>query len=95
MACRCAEMDGKRVHTQAEGVLRTVKVLSSACQVMYYSDTSKETPVRNGRGFSFQQEGLSVVSVCRKFNSHANSLKGLHQGIHIGGLPAQTEKLDN
>lgn len=45
--------------------------------------------------FSFQREGLSVVSVCRKFNSHANSLKGLHQGIHIGGLPAQTEKLDN
>ena len=27
--------------------------------------------------FSFQREGLSVVSVCRKFNSHANSLKGL------------------
>lgn len=54
-------MDGKRVHTQAEGVLRTVKVLSSACQVMYYSDTSKETPVRNGRGFSFQQEEVAAA----------------------------------
>lgn len=49
-------MDEQRVHTQAEGVLRTVKVLSSACQVMYYSDTSKETPVRNGRGFFVSEE---------------------------------------
>lgn len=54
-------MDEQRVHTQAEGVLRTVKVLSSACQVMYYSDTSKETPVRNGRGFSFQQEEVAAA----------------------------------
>lgn len=55
-------MDRKRVHTQAEGVLRTVKVLSSACQVMYYSDTSKETPVRNGRGF-FVSAGRTVSRV--------------------------------
>ena len=50
-------MDEQRVHTQAEGVLRTVKVLSSACQVMYYSDTSKETTVRNGRGFLVSEGG--------------------------------------
>ena len=54
-------MDEQRVHTQAEGVLRTVKVLSSACQVMYYSDTSKETQMAGA--FSFQREEGAVVSL--------------------------------